>query len=244
MPGNAFPPHPHTNPLLKAMTVEEEEQREKAAADLKAKAEEIHTRLQKMQALIIDPRADQWKQDSLRREAIEAATVALRIAAGLNESFHSEDTPRRFVDMLMELTTPTEIKWTTFPNENMDEMIIQRSIPFSSLCEHHVIPFIGVCHIGYVPKDLIVGLSKLARVVHHFAHALQVQERLTQQIADFLNENLKPRGVAVIMDAEHLCMTVRGAQAPGTRTSTATMLGVFGDHDRTAKMEFLSRLGG
>jgi GTP cyclohydrolase I len=195
--------------------------------------------------MMFDPNADRRRQDVLRAEAIEAAEVVLRLATNLDvNDMHGKETPMRFIDMLKELTTPTPIKWKTFPNEGYDEMIIERDIPFTSLCNHHVIPFIGVAHIGYVPDQEVPGLSKLARVVHHFAKALQVQERLTKQIADFLEENLKPRGVAVVLEAEHMCMTIRGVQVPGTRTYTAAMRGVFGDHARTAKMEFMSRLNG
>jgi len=179
------------------------------------------------------------------KESIEAAEVLLRTAAGLDvNDMHGKDTPTRFVHMLKELTEPLPIKWKTFPNDGMDEMIIVRNIPFVSLCNHHVIPFIGKADIGYVPDESVAGLSKFARVVHHFSKALQVQERLTQQIANFLEENLKPRGVAVVMEAEHLCMTIRGVQTPGTKTYTAVMSGVYNDHARTAKAEFLARLNG
>jgi GTP cyclohydrolase I len=186
-----------------------------------------------------------FKQMHDDREAAEAAEVLLRTSANLDvNDLHGADTPARFVAMLRELTTPKPIKWKTFPNDGMDEMIIVRNIPFVSLCNHHVIPFIGKADIGYVPDVSVAGLSKFARVVHHFSRALQVQERLTMQIADYLVENLQPRGVGVVMEAEHLCMTIRGVQAPGTKTYTAAMKGVFADHSRTAKMEFLERLNG
>jgi GTP cyclohydrolase I len=123
-------------------------------------------------------------------------------------------------------------------------MIVQRDIPFVSLCNHHVLPFIGVAHIGYIPSDKNVGLSKFGRVVHHFARRLQVQERMTTQISSFLSGALNPVGLAVVVEAEHLCMTIRGVQVPGTRTSTQKMTGVFADHTKTAKMEFLSRING
>jgi GTP cyclohydrolase IA len=194
---------------------------------------------------ILDPVALAWRNESTTREATEAATVLLRIATGLDvEDPHGADTPKRFVEMLRELTTRPEIKWRTFPNDGTDEMIVVQGIPFVSLCEHHVVPFMGTAAIGYVPRDKIAGLSKFARVVQHFARALQVQERLTKQIADFLQEELYPRGVAVLLSAEHLCMTIRGAQVPGAVTTTADMRGVFADHERTAKAEFLSQLNG
>jgi GTP cyclohydrolase I len=157
---------------------------------------------------------------------------------------HGKDTPRRFVQMLKELTTPEPIKWTVFPSEGIDEMITVRDIPFTSVCEHHVIPFLGMAHIGYIPDQLLPGLSKTARVVQHFAKRLQVQERLTRQVADFLDYQLRPHGVIVVMDAEHLCMTVRGVQVPGAKTRTTAVKGRFADHERTAKAEFMSGLNG
>jgi GTP cyclohydrolase I len=168
---------------------------------------------------------------------------------GLDDSEHSQDTPKRFLEMLSELTSHRVglcdakcMKFKTFDNEGMDEMIVVQGITFVSVCNHHVIPFMGVAHIAYVPDKLIAGLSKFARVVDHFSRTLQVQERLTAQVADFLEEQLKPRGVAVIMQAEHLCMTVRGVHKPGAKTTTATMKGVFADHTRTAKAEFMQYL--
>lgn len=185
------------------------------------------------------------RAESITKEATEAAEVVLRIAAGLNvNDDHGKETPARFVQMLRELTTPPPIKWKTFPNEGMDEMIIVDEIPFVSLCNHHVIPFIGHARVGYVPDMGVAGLSKFARVVHHYAHGLQIQERLTMQVADFLEENLKPKGVIVVVKAEHMCMTIRGAQSPGTKTTTTAVKGVFADHERTAKMEFLMNING
>lgn len=187
----------------------------------------------------------QMKTEADNAEAVEAAEALLRIITGLDvNDAHGKDTPVRFVEMLRELTTPKPIKFTTFPNEGFDEMIVTERIPFRSLCEHHVIPFVGTAAVGYVPGERIVGLSKFARVVHHFASALQVQERLTKQIAEFLDTKLMPRGVAVLLEAEHLCMTIRGAQVPGAVTRTAVMKGVFADHERTAKMEFFEHLRG
>lgn len=156
---------------------------------------------------------------------------------------HARKTPERFVKMLRELTTPEKFEFTTFPSTS-DEMIIVRNIPFTSSCSHHIIPFIGMAHIGYVPNYLIAGLSKFARAVRFFSRQLQVQEELTNDIANFLEEQLDPMGVAVVMEAEHLCMTVRGAQSPGTKTYTAAMRGVFSDHTKTAKAEFLGRING
>lgn len=175
---------------------------------------------------------------------VEQARLLLTQTTGLRDDDHGEHTPERFVRMLKELTTAPSFEFTTFPNKDgVDEIVAVRDIPFVSLCNHHVIPFIGVAHVGYIPDELIVGLSKLARVVKHFAARLQVQERMTHQIAEFISEELNPQGVGVVVEAEHLCMTIRGVQTPGTLTTTSKMMGVFGDHDRTAKSEFLRLIG-
>lgn len=174
----------------------------------------------------------------------EAARVLLTKTTGLDISDdHGSRTPERFVRMLKELTTPEEFEFTTFPNDGVDEIITVRDIPFVSVCNHHVIPFVGKAHIGYIPDEYIVGLSKFARVVRYYSRRLQVQERLTQQIADFLEDELCPLGVAVVLEAEHMCMTVRGVQTPGSLTITSAMKGVFSDHDRTAKSEFMRLIG-
>jgi GTP cyclohydrolase I len=168
----------------------------------------------------------------------------LQIHAGLNvTSPHGKDTPKRFVTMLEELTQCRDcsgdcMKWKTF-KEDVDQMIVVNRIPFSSVCNHHVVPFVGFAWIGYVPDGMVAGLSKFARVTHHFARKLQVQENLTKEIATFLEEQLAPKGVMVVLEAEHLCMTIRGTQTPGTITRTVETRGVFSDHSRTAKNEFL-----
>lgn len=173
-----------------------------------------------------------------------AAEYVLREACKLEADEHGEDTPKRFVAMLRELTTPKEFDFKVFDSKGADQMVIVRNIPFVSVCNHHVIPFVGKADIGYIPGPYHAGLSKFARVVKHFAAALQVQERLTKQVADFLEDRLQPRGLAVVMESEHMCMTIRGVQAPGTTTYTAEMRGFFNDHDRTAKAEFLDRING
>jgi GTP cyclohydrolase I len=169
----------------------------------------------------------------------EAARILLEETTGWVDDEHGKDTPKRFAAMLMELTTPEEFTFTTFPAKGMDEMIVVGPIPFVSVCNHHVIPFVGSAWVGYIPGELMAGLSKFARVVQHYAKALQVQERLTVQIADYLEEELEPKGVAVVLKAEHFCMTVRGVQTPGVLTTTSAMRGVFSEHDKTAKAEFL-----
>lgn len=152
---------------------------------------------------------------------------------------HLKDTPARFVNMLRELTTPEKYEFTMFDSKS-DEMVIIRDIPFTSLCAHHLVPFMGYAHIGYIPNGKIAGLSKFARLVRAKAHRLSVQEELTSMIADELEEKLNPLGVAVVMEAEHLCMTIRGVQTPGTKTVTSSMKGAFADHDKLARSEFMS----
>jgi GTP cyclohydrolase I len=168
----------------------------------------------------------------------------LTFSAGLDvQSGHGRETPQRFIFMLDELTsckhcTGDCMKWKVFPSP-IDQMVVINRIPFSSVCNHHVVPFVGHAWIGYVPNGNIGGLSKFARVVHHYARRLQVQEELTDQIAEFLETTLKPLGVIVVLEAEHLCMTIRGVQTPGTTTRTVETRGVFADHTKTAKNEFL-----
>jgi GTP cyclohydrolase I len=137
------------------------------------------------------------------------------------------------------MLTPRPFDMTTVPNdEGYDELVVVRSIPVQSLCEHHLLPFVGVAHVAYLPGERIVGLSKLARVVEYYARALQVQERLTVQIADWLERELEPRGVGVVLEAEHMCMTLRGVQKPGTKTVTSALHGLVRDDPRT-RQEFL-----
>jgi GTP cyclohydrolase I len=152
---------------------------------------------------------------------------------------HKAETPERFLKMLWQLTTREEFKFTTFPANGNDEMIVLSPIPFYTMCAHHTAPFHGTVSIGYVPDQKIAGLSKFARTVRYLAKGFWVQEELTTAIADFLEENLSPLGVAVLVEAEHLCMAMRGVEVAGVVTTTSAMRGVFGDHSRTAKAEFL-----
>jgi GTP cyclohydrolase IA len=139
--------------------------------------------------------------------------------------------------------TPRPFTLTTFPNdEGYDELVLARDIPFQSLCQHHLLPFRGVAHVGYIPGERILGLSKLARVVELFARGLQVQERLTQQVADCLETQLKPKGVGVVMEAEHSCMSMRGVKAVGSRTVTSAVHGLLRDDGRS-RQEFFSLTG-
>ncbi len=175
------------------------------------------------------------------RRAAQRAVADLLTALGRDPaSEHLADTPRRVADALLELTTPVEFDLTTFPNdEGYDELVVSVGIPLHSLCEHHLLPFHGVAHVGYLPGARILGISKLARVAEMFARDLQVQERLTAQIADYLVDSLDPRGVGVVIEAEHLCQSLRGVRAAGTRTVTSALRGAVRDDDR-CRQEFLA----
>jgi GTP cyclohydrolase I len=174
----------------------------------------------------------------------EAAGAELLDALGIDLTDESlRDTPRRVAAAYAELLTPEPFQVTTFPNDGAyDELVVVRDIPFHSLCEHHLLPFTGVAHVGYLPGERIVGLSKLARVVDHFARNLQVQERMTAQIAGWFEERLSPRGVGVVLEAEHTCMSIRGAAKPGARTITSALHGLVRDDPRT-RQEFLALAG-
>jgi GTP cyclohydrolase I len=173
--------------------------------------------------------------------AAERAAHDLLTALGADLTDESlADTPARVARMYAELLTPHPFSATTFPNDGgYDELVVARDIPFHSLCEHHLLPFVGVAHVAYLPGERIVGLSKLARVVDSFARALQVQERLTTQVADWLERELAPKGVGVVLEAEHLCMSLRGIQKPGATTVTSALHGVVRDDPR-ARQEFLA----
>jgi GTP cyclohydrolase I len=165
------------------------------------------------------------------------------LLAALGQDPTSEElaeTPRRVAASYAELLTPAPFTLTSFPNdEGYDELVLVRAIPFSSLCQHHLLPFTGVAHVGYLPAGRILGLSKLARVVERFARRLQLQERLTTQVADWLQTQLEPKGVGVVLEAEHLCMTLRGVQATGARTVTSALHGRLRDDPRS-RQEFLA----
>jgi len=156
------------------------------------------------------------------------------------------DTPKRVARMCGEIfggsQRESELTLTTLSGEKHDEIIFLRGIPLSSFCEHHLLPFIGKAHVAYIPKGgRVTGLSKIARVVDILSKRLQVQERLTTQIADVINKILQPRGVMVIIEAEHLCMTIRGVKKPGTVTVTSVVRGLFRDNP-TTRAEAISLL--
>jgi GTP cyclohydrolase I len=177
------------------------------------------------------------------RAASEAVRDLLKALGQDTDDAGLSETPRRVAETYEELLTPRPFTATTFPNdEGYDEMVLARQIPFRSLCQHHLLPFHGVAHVGYLPGDRIIGLSKLARIVEHHASGLQLQERLTAQVADWLEEALQPRGVAVALEAEHTCTTLRGVRAEGSRTVTSALRGVPRD-DPSARAEFFALAG-
>jgi GTP cyclohydrolase IA len=177
-------------------------------------------------------------------ERAELAAADLLDALGIDTTSDSlRETPRRMAAMYAELLTPSDFNVTTFANDGgYDELVVARSIPFHSLCEHHLLPFVGVAHVGYLPGERIIGLSKLARVVDLFARRPQVQERMTTSIAGWLAQQLDPRGVGVVLEAEHMCMSLRGVQKAGSLTVTSALHGLVRDDPRT-RQEFLALTG-
>ena len=185
-----------------------------------------------------------------RFEPDELPTLVARLLEELGEDPSREglvDTPRRVADSLRFLTEgydldPAEIVGEAIFNEDYDDLVVVRDVNFFSLCEHHLLPFFGRAQIAYLPKGRVVGLSKVPRIVDAFAHRLQLQERLTRQIAQALNDVLEPDGVAVVIEARHLCMEMRGVEKQGSETLTSCLLGTFRDDPRT-RAEFFDLIG-
>jgi GTP cyclohydrolase I len=169
--------------------------------------------------------------------AAERAAADLLVALGADVGAEGlRETPRRMAAAYAELLTPQPFRPTTFPNDaGYDELIVVRAIPFHSLCMHHLLPFHGMAHVGYLPGERLVGLSKLGRIVEHYARGLQIQERLTTQIAGWLQRELSPQGVGVVLEAEHLCMSLRGVQTLGATTVTSALHGLVRDHAAPAR---------
>lgn len=176
---------------------------------------------------------------NIDKEKIMKAVTDILVAVGEDPTRPGLiETPKRVANMYEEMfaglhENPKQ-HLKLFDEKSNDEMVIVRDIPFASMCEHHLLPFVGKAHIAYIPNDnKIIGLSKFARIVDNFAKKPQVQERLTHDIADFLNDNLKPKGVAVIIEAEHMCMSIRGAKASGSKTQTSALRGCMKTDART-----------
>jgi GTP cyclohydrolase IA len=184
--------------------------------------------------------------DASKLDLVAAERAALDLLRAIGADVNAPGllgTPARVAASLAELVTPAEFAATTFPNEGCyDELVVVRDIPFHTLCMHHLLPFHGQAHVAYLPGERIVGISKLARVVEMFARDLQLQERLTMQIADWLDQELRPRGVGVVLSAEHMCMTIRGVRKPGARTVTSALRGLVRDDART-RQELFSLVG-
>jgi GTP cyclohydrolase IA len=192
-----------------------------------------------MTLVALQERAETGRRIDLQAAEQAAADLLVALGADLSDDGVHE-TPRRMAAAYAELLTPQPFRPTTFANdEGYDELVVARSIPFHSLCMHHLLPFHGVAHIGYLPGERILGLSKFARVVELFARDLQIQERLTTQIANWLQEHLEPKGVGVVLEAEHMCMSLRGVQKFGARTVTSALHGLVRDDPRT-RQEFLA----
>jgi len=180
-------------------------------------------------------------------ERIRKAVIEILLAIGEDpEREGLKHTPERVAEMYQEIlcglrSDPAEVLQVGF-EENHQEMVLLKNIPFYSICEHHLLPFHGKAHIGYIPSGRVVGISKLARVVEILARRPQLQERLTSQIADCIMKNVKPRGVGVVIEAEHLCMTMRGIRKPGSLVITSANRGIFLSRQET-RAEFLSLIG-
>ncbi len=192
-----------------------------------------------------DARGDRWIQAKVK-PFDRMPELVEQMLAGLGEDPSRQglrETPERVSRALRELTdgygvrTADVVAGAVF-EQDYDEMVVVKDIPFYSLCEHHMLPFFGSCHVGYLPKGRVVGLSKIPRLVGIFAHRLQLQERMTKQIAEALNDELAPKGVGVVVEARHLCMEMRGVQKPGGQLITSCMLGTFRKDPRT-RAEFL-----
>lgn len=186
------------------------------------------------------------RRAATRQPDIEGAARAARdFLEALGVSCASPGMARsavRMAEAYAEMLTPRNFEMTTFGNdEGYDQLVVVKAIPVQSVCEHHLLPFLGLAHVAYLPAERILGLSKVARVVEMFARRPQVQERLTQQVADWLDTHLRPKGVGVVVEAEHTCMTLRGVRASGALTRTSALAGVLRE-DASARAEFFAVL--
>jgi GTP cyclohydrolase I len=188
--------------------------------------------------------SQRWSGSGVDMAAAQRAAADFLAALGVDvDADGLRETPARMARAYAELFEPRPLRLTTFENaERYDELVIARAIPFRTVCEHHLLPFAGVAHVGYLPAERILGLSKLARLVEHFAASPQTQERLTKQVADCLLERLRPQGAGVVLEAEHTCMTLRGVRATGATTVTSALLGSLRT-DPQLRSEFFALAG-
>lgn len=206
----------------------------------------VHEAARDVSATVLTLRAQVTPQAPLiDLPAAERAAAQLLVALGQPvDSDGMAETPRRMARAYAEMLTSDSFDFTTFANsEGYDELVLVQDIPVRSVCEHHMLPLVGVAHLGYLPADRILGLSKLARLVEFYSHRAQTQERLTQQIAAHLQRHLDPRGVGVVIEAEHTCMSLRGVRAAGTRTATSALLGTLRTNP-SSRAEFLALTSG
>jgi len=188
------------------------------------------------------------KKEDVDYETIKQAVRTILIAVGEDPDREGLlETPRRVAGMYAEMFAGLDLDpgrhlEVTFPEE-YDEMVLVRDIKFTSMCEHHLLPFTGVVHVAYVPQGKVTGLSKLARVVEEVSRRPQVQERLTQTVADLIESKLDTQGVAVVCSAEHSCMSIRGVRKPGSKTITSALRGIF-KTDQSTRAEFMSLIAG
>jgi GTP cyclohydrolase I len=185
--------------------------------------------------------ADRIHQTALINHAV--CDILDALVEDWREHPHLKDTPRRFAKAIVDLTTPHNFEFTTFPNEGpnrVNQMVVVQGIDFWTLCAHHMLPFYGQAHIAYIPDKKVVGLSKLARTVVHHMRGLNIQEEMTQDIHDFLDEHLDPLGAMVVLEGQHMCMGMRGVERPAAITTTSAISGVFEDPSRGARSEFLN----
>jgi len=190
-----------------------------AAMSEKAKGGIDVERIEKAVREILSAVGEDIEREGLKRTPMRVASMYAELLAGMHED-------------------PKEHLRGMFA-EKYDEIVLLRDIPFYSICEHHLMPFIGSAHVAYLPSGMVIGVSELARIVDCFAHRLQVQERLTDQIADFIMNSLKPMGVAVVLEASHSCMTIRGIKKPGSIMVTSTLRGIF-KRDPRSRSEIMS----
>ena len=193
----------------------------------------------------IDNRRSVRRAGTRQADIEEAARAAQDFLEALGVACDSPSMARsavRMAEAYAEMLTPRNFEMTTFDNdEGYDQLVLVKAIPVQSVCEHHLLPFLGLAHVAYLPADRILGLSKVARVVEMFARRPQVQERLTQQVAGWLDTHLRPKGVGVVVEAEHTCMTLRGVRASGALTRTSALAGVLRE-DASARAEFFAVL--